>query len=181
MVILKKLLKLEYKKALKIPQPTPLRQPKTIEKNPSNLAFISTLNASNPKIVDFVKSGINTLVENSVNGFKSIKLIVAKRQPPKLKIVLTNSLFTNQRADVFKCSDSSCQCCQQLLLESSYTFKNIGDQFFLKTKMTCGSRNLIYVVICPTLAKLKLEIINSGVEPGYTSNIFGSLNMKNVI
>ena len=43
MVILKKLLKLEYKKALKISQPTPLRQPKTIEKNPSNLAFISTL------------------------------------------------------------------------------------------------------------------------------------------
>ena len=37
-----------------------------------------------------------------------------------------------------------------LLLEISYTFKNIGKQFFLKTKMTCYSRNLIYVVICPT-------------------------------
>ena len=29
-------------------------------------------------------------------------------------------------------------------------FKNIGKQFFLKAKMSCDSRNLIYVVICPT-------------------------------
>ena len=43
-----------------------------------------------------------------------------------------------------------CLCCQQLLLKISYTFKNVGKQFLLKTKMTCESRNLIYVVICPT-------------------------------
>ena len=27
---------------------------------------------------------------------------------------------------------------------------NVGKQFFLKTKLTYDSRNLIYVVICPT-------------------------------
>ena len=37
-----------------------------------------------------------------------------------------------------------------ILLEISYTFKNIGKQLLLKTKMTCHSRNLIYVVIYPT-------------------------------
>ena len=78
------------------------------------------------------------------------RLIHAKPQSPNLKRILANSLSTNQAASVFKCSDNSCQCCQQLLLESSYAFKNIGDQFFFKTKMTCGSRNLIYMVICPT-------------------------------
>ena len=28
--------------------------------------------------------------------------------------------------------------------------KKIDKQFFLKTKMTCDSRNVIYVVTCPT-------------------------------
>ena len=99
---------------------------------------------------DLVKSGRNTLVENNVNGFKNIKLIHAKRQPPNLKRNLTNSLFTNKTAGVFKCSESRCLCCQQILLEISYKFKNVGKQFFFKTKMTCNSRNLIYVFIWPT-------------------------------
>ena len=134
-------------KALKIPQPE-LCQPKTIGNN-NNLTFISTFNSNNPKIFDLVKSGVNTLVENNVNGFKKIKLIHAKRQPPNLKRIIRNSLFTDKTADVFKCSNSRCLCCQQLLLRISYTFKNIGKQFFLKMRMTCDSRNLIYVVICP--------------------------------
>ena len=138
-----KIVAIGIQKALKIPQ-TELRQPKTIENN-NNLTFISTSNPNNPKIFDLIKSGVNTLVENNVNGFKNIRLIHGKRQPPNLKRILTNSLFTNKTAGLFKCSDS---CCQQLLLEISYTFKNVGKQFFLKTKMTCDSRNLIYVVIC---------------------------------
>ena len=97
-----------------------------------------------------IKSGVNTLVENNVIGFKKIRLIHTKRQPPNLKRNLTNSLFTNKIAGVFKCSDSRCLCCQQHLLEISYTFKDVGKQFFLKMKMTCASRNLIYVFICPT-------------------------------
>ena len=94
-----------------------------------------------------VKSGVNTQVENNADGFKNIKLIHAKREPSNLKRIATNSLFTLKTAGVFKCSDSRCQCCQQLLLEISNTFKNVGEKFFLKTKMTCDSRNLIYVVI----------------------------------
>ena len=35
-------------------------------------------------------------------------------------------------------------------MEISYTFKNVGKQLFLKGKMACDRRNLIYVVICPT-------------------------------
>ena len=144
----KKIVEIGIQKVLKIPQ-MELRQPKPIENN-SNLTFISTFNPNNPKIFDLVKSGVNTLVENNVNGFKNIRLIHAKRQPPNLKRILTNSLFTNKTAGVFKCSGSRCLSCQQLLLGILYTFKNVGKQFFLKMKMTCDSRNLIYVVICPT-------------------------------
>ena len=35
-------------------------------------------------------------------------------------------------------------------LKDFYKFKNIDKQFSLKSKMTCESKNLIYVVICPT-------------------------------
>ena len=143
-----KVVEIGIQKALKISQ-TELRQPKTTENN-NNLTFRSTFHPNNSKIFDLIKSGVNTLVENNVNGFKNIGLVHAKRQPPNLKKVLTNFLFTNKTADVFKCSESRCLCCQQLLLEISKIFRNVGKQFLLKTKMTCGSRNVIYVVICPT-------------------------------
>ena len=61
----------------------------------------------------------------------------------KSKKKKTNSLYTNKTTGIFNCSDSRCLCCQQLLLEISYTFKSVGKQFFLKMKMTCDSRNLI--------------------------------------
>ena len=153
-------------KALKIPQ-SKLCQYKTIGNN-NNLTFISTFNSNNPKIFDLVKSGVNTLVENNVNGFKKIKLIHAKRQPPNLKRIIRNSLFTDKTADVFKCSNSRCLCCQQLLLRISYTFKNIGKQFFLKMRMTCDSRNLITYSFVQNVKKNKLvkpelEIPNSKI------------------
>ena len=144
-----KVVEIGMQNTLKIPQ-TELSQPKIAENN-NNLTLISTFSPKNPKIFDLVKSGVNTLIENNVNDFKSIRLVHAKRQPPNLKRILANSLFTNKRAGAFKCSDSRCLCCHQLLLEISFTFKDVGKQFFLKTKMTCERRNLIYIVICPTL------------------------------
>ena len=62
------------KELLKIPQ-TELRQTKTIENN-NNLTFISTLDTNSPKILDLVKSGVNTQLENSVNDFKNISIHV---------------------------------------------------------------------------------------------------------
>ena len=88
-----KLLKLEYKKTLQIPQKE-LDRPIVIE-NSNNLTFINTFNPNNLKIFDLVKSGANTLAENNVNGCKSMKLIYANRQTSESKRLLTNSLFTN--------------------------------------------------------------------------------------
>ena len=53
--------------------------------NNNNLTFVSTFNTNNPKIFDLVKSGLNTLVENNVNGFKNIRLIHCKTTASKSK------------------------------------------------------------------------------------------------
>ena len=79
-----KVVEIGIQKGLKIPQ-TELRQLKTIVDN-INLTFTTTFNPNNPKIFGLIKSGLNTLVENKVNGFKNIRLIYAKRQPPDLKM-----------------------------------------------------------------------------------------------
>ena len=86
--------------------------------------IVENNNQNNPKIFYLAKSGVNAVVENNVNGFKKIRLIHGKQQPPNIKRVLTNSLFTNKAAGVFKSSDRRCLSCQQLLLGISYTFKN---------------------------------------------------------
>ena len=72
----KKIVKIGIQKASKIPQ-MELRQPRTIENN-NNLTVTSTFNPNNRKIFDLVKSGVNTLFENNVNGFKNTRLIHAK-------------------------------------------------------------------------------------------------------
>ena len=79
-----KVVEIGIQKALKIPQ-TELHQLKTIGDN-INLTFTTTFNPNNPKIFGLIKSGFNILVENNVNGFKNIRLIYAKRQPPDLKM-----------------------------------------------------------------------------------------------
>ena len=51
---------------------------------------------------------------------------------------------------VLKCLAKRCKCCTSLLLDNSYTFKNVDKTFNLKVHFTCDSSNLLYVVICPT-------------------------------
>ena len=48
------------------------------------------------------------------------------------------------------CSDKRCECCNYLLINDHYTFKNVQITFKLKNRFTCDSFNLIYVVICGT-------------------------------
>ena len=39
------------------------------------------------------------------------------------------------------------------MFQNSYAFKNTNEQLFLKSLMSCDSRNLIYLVKCPTYKK----------------------------
>ena len=137
------------KKATTILQ-SDLRKPKTIT-NDKNLAFVSTFNPNNPNIFPLIQNAVRTLSVNNVNGFKDIKLVHGKRQAPNLKNILTKATFgNNTTVGVFKCNDKRCKCCENHILNDNYTFKNTNKNFKIKSKMTCDSSNLVYVVICPT-------------------------------
>ena len=51
---------------------------------------------------------------------------------------------------MFNCHDKRCECCNYLLINDQYTFKNVEITFKLKNRFTCNSFNLIHVVICGT-------------------------------
>ena len=67
--------------ALSIPQKD-LQKPK----KPSNekiLSFIIISNPNNSIIYSTIKSSVNYLKNNSVSGFRNVKIIQNKRQPPQ--------------------------------------------------------------------------------------------------
>ena len=138
------------RKALNIPQDE-LRSPKQKSED-RTLAFVSTFNPNNPNVFHLMKTALTTLKENKVRGFKNIKLVHGKRQGPNLKKILTKAEFKTRAKieGVFKCGDKRCKCCDYLLLDKSYTFKHENKTIELRSKMTCDSSNLIYVIICPT-------------------------------
>ena len=99
-----------------------------------------------------IKNAVETLKSNNVVGFKNINVIHGRRQPPNLKRILTSAEFSsknNAENGVFKCG-KNCKCCDSLLTQKSYTFKNVNQEFVVKSRMDCNSSNFIYVVICPT-------------------------------
>ena len=77
----------------------------------------------------------------------------SKRRAPNLKNILTKVEFPQNQVGVFKCPDKRCECCANLLLGNSYTFKNVDRTFNLKTHFPCDSSNLLYVVISPSCSE----------------------------
>ena len=138
------------KRAADIPKED-LRKPKEIESDKNKIPFVSTYNPNNPNLFPEINAVLNTLINNNVNGFnKDLKIIKAKRQGKNLKKILTKAEFSSKEIGVFKCGDKRCECCNHLLLKESHTFKNTGDTFVLKSRMSRDSSNLIYVIICPS-------------------------------
>ena len=74
----------------------------------------------------------------------------SKRQSANLKKLLTKAEFREFLSGTFNCSDKRCECCNYLLINDHYTFKNVQITFKLKNRFTCNSFNLIHVVICGT-------------------------------
>ena len=122
-------------------------------KKPSNeniLPFFTTFNPNNPNIYSTIKSLVNCLKNNNVSDVHNIKLIQSKRQLPNLKKLSTKAEFGEVLSGTINCSDKRCECCNYLLINDHYTFKNVQITFKLKNCFTCDSFNLIYVVICGT-------------------------------
>ena len=118
--------------------------------NENILPFITTVNPNNPNIYSTIKSLVNCLENNNVSGFHNIRLIQTKHQSPNLKKLLTKTEFGEVLLGTFNCSDKGCECCNYLLINDQYTFKNVQITFKLKNCFTCDSFNLVYVVICDT-------------------------------
>ena len=77
------------------------------------------------KIFDLVKSGVNKLFENNVNGFKKIKLIYGKRQPPNLRRILT--IFFIYKSDSWCNHKEGANGVNNLYLKASIHLKILVD------------------------------------------------------
>ena len=82
--------------------------------------------------------------------FAGMRLIGGMRYQVKLFCIVFFPEFSQKQVGVFKCPDKRCECCANLLLGNSYTFKNVNKTFNLKAHFSCDSSNLLYIVICFT-------------------------------
>ena len=96
-----------------------------------------------------IDKSVECLKRNKVDGFENLKVIKSKRQAPNLKRILNKAEFSQKQVGVYKCPEKRCECCTNLLLGNSYTFKNVDKTFNLKAHFSCDSSNLLYIVICP--------------------------------
>ena len=126
-----------------------LRTPKTIS-NDNSLLFITTYYPNNPNVYEMIEKSVECLKRNKKDGFEYLRGIKSKRQAPNLKRILTKAEFSQKQVGIYKCPDKRCECCAGLLLGNSYTFKNVGKTFSLKTYLSCDSYNLLYIINYPT-------------------------------
>ena len=126
-----------------------LRQVK--QKSLKNIVpFVNTFNPNNMQVFNIIKSSVKFIKTNEVPGFgKELKMIQSRRQAPNLKKLLTKAEFKGGEPCVKVYGGKRCECCSHLLLSNAYKFKNVDVTFKIKTRFTCDSSNLIYVVICP--------------------------------
>ena len=89
-----------------------------------------------------IKPLVNCLKKINFSGFHNINLTQSKHQPPNLKKCLPKAEYEEVSSGTFNCSDKRCQCCNYLLINDHYTFKNVHITFKLKNCFTCDSFNL---------------------------------------
>ena len=85
------------------------------------------------------------------------KIIAARRQPPNLERILSlnqtrdHTISKNNKDGSFtKCKDTRCKLCTlNVIPDKKYTTKN-GTTLERRTNMSCKTKDLIYVLICPT-------------------------------
>ena len=90
---------------------------------------------------------MKTILNNS-------NIVPSKRQSPNLKMLLNKSNYSMQIGlkGVTKCNDKRCLCCKQIIEADSVVMEN-GDRFNIIEKMSCKSRNIIYVIFCMGCSK----------------------------
>ena len=142
-----KIIEAGLKKALSIAQEQ-LKQ-KSTNTTENMLPFIRTHSPNSAQVFNIIKSSVDYLKANKVRrSSKEVKVIQSRWQAPNLKKILTKAAFTSRKSSVAKCGDKRCECCHHFVLTDVCKFKNVDKTFKPKTSVSCGSSNLIYVVIC---------------------------------
>ena len=118
--------------------PAPLKPTKSI------LPFVSTFysNYSNKNVVKKAKSLLNT-----VDTFKNYEIVLSQKQPPNLLRLLTQE--TNPSTPgLQKCIDKRCKLCRLYIEEGDRFITSNGEEWILKSQLTCNSINVIYFLKC---------------------------------
>ncbi len=129
-----------------------LRQVTPKAANSNNvITFVHEHNPCHPNIFKEIKHSMSMLQGSTrmKDIVHNTSFISSKRQPPNLKHILTKSYFSNNVGTVSRCeSKHNCGCCDYILTGSSFFFSNANITFNIKTDMNCGTKNLLYVLVC---------------------------------
>ena len=142
-------------KAQSIPKKE-LRKAKTKDNNNRKnvLAFVGTHNPNNPNLFSIIKSTLPLLCasERMKTSIKNTKLINRKRAPGNLKKMLTRATFVlhgKEGSKITKCSNSLCGTCAHLQDGvSELKLKKAKITFKIKERMTCETKDVIYLITC---------------------------------
>ena len=145
-----KLINDSIKKACSIPQNI-LRTTKT--KNTTDIIpFVSTHNPKNPNIIPQIRAQIDILKKDSKmkKVLEKSKFIASKRQPSSLGKMLVRAKFSNKTEEggSFKCNHKRCSNCKYINETKSINITSTGKSFNIKHKMTCKSKDVLYIITC---------------------------------
>ena len=133
-------------------------QPKKSSQPPKKiLPFITTHNPNNPNIFNRTKLLLSTGTSSTMTEINNrFRLLNSQRQPKNLKKLLTRAKFSSETEEggSFKCQSPRCGTCPLIQSTSSVTFKNKPDSpFFINKRLSCTTKNVVYVIICPQCKK----------------------------
>lgn len=124
----------------------------SVEKNKSNIVHVSTYHQNYNDNNCLIRSTFKSLQNNETTShiFNSKNLIIAKRQPPNLKNILTKAKLSSKydNSCVSKCNLPRCQLCSIIIEGSSFHFQKTNTYFTVKSSMDCNTLNCIYVLKC---------------------------------
>lgn len=129
-----------------------LRNPTSKNSDQSSIAFVHTYNPKQPNIYKLIKSGKEMLnnSERMKEAVANTRFLNSTRQPPNLKRILTRAKFSTEEEIIgaFRCGRPRCKTCPHIREASTISFNNTTQEFRIKAKMTCLSKNLLYCIIC---------------------------------
>ena len=131
------------------PGPNPVHKKKT-------LPFVSThySNINSNEIVKFSNNLIDNVQDERLKSvFNNTKVVLSLKQPPNLLRQLTRAEFNTVPTSslppgIFTCTRPNCYICKFYLKPCKSFMCSNGKEWFVRSHITCQSRNTIYFLKC---------------------------------